>query len=430
MRDRTMPSRNNGEGPAGTSSAATAGSGVPKVRHAFALPGPAAGPTTEFAPATARAAATEGDGATGAGARRPEPARTGPEAGSGPSPDRDTDVEAVAPPPEPAREPVPHPEPESTAEPRAGAPGRAGERADTGPGPDTAGRSGEQSAGEAPDPDSPHDGAAGEADAAPGRPKKPILAAAAIAGAVLVSVPFLMPGPGPDRTSAVAASDSTDGTVLEDRAPRRPGRYAAESPSPSPPSASPRPSPSSEPASPGKADRNKGSDGDDGDDGDKAEERKGTRVREATGRTPTPAEAPGRKSGPAVAAVTAAGDALVSKDSGKCLSAGRGTDGTQLVLSTCNGSAEQRWDFRPDGTIRSKGLCMDVAWASKENGTAIQVARCSGNPAQQFHLNGTEDLVAGIADKCVDVYDGRTTDGTPAILWPCTGSANQTWYRR
>ncbi|MFP8885415.1 ricin-type beta-trefoil lectin domain protein [Streptomyces mangrovi] len=120
----------------------------------------------------------------------------------------------------------------------------------------------------------------------------------------------------------------------------------------------------------------------------------------------------------------------MSKDSGKCLSAGRGTDGTQLVLSTCNGSAEQRWDFRPDGTIRSKGLCMDVAWASKENGTAIQVARCSGNPAQRFHLNETEDLVAGIADKCVDVYDGRTADGTPAILWPCTGSANQTWYRR
>ncbi|WP_338674824.1 ricin-type beta-trefoil lectin domain protein [Streptomyces sp. SCSIO 30461] len=123
-----------------------------------------------------------------------------------------------------------------------------------------------------------------------------------------------------------------------------------------------------------------------------------------------------------------AGYFLIGRDAGMCLHPS--SAGNQLTLAKCDGQDEQRWDFRPDGTIRSKGLCMDVAWGSRENGTAIQVARRSGNPAQQFYLNVTEDLVARIATKCVDIYDGQTANGTPAILWPCTGSANQTWFRR
>ncbi|MFF0117569.1 ricin-type beta-trefoil lectin domain protein [Streptomyces prasinus] len=193
-------------------------------------------------------------------------------------------------------------------------------------------------------------------DATPGRPKKSVLAAATVAGAVLVSVPFLLSGyDDRDRSAAAVVADSSDGTVLKEKDKSPAG---------------------GEPAS-----------------------------------------------------VPVAGDTLVSQASEKCLSAGRGTDGTRLTLQSCNGSAGQRWAFRSDGTIRARGRCMGVAWGTQRNGTVIQVSDCSGNPAQQFHVNGAGDLVAGITGKCVDVLAGRTADGSPAHLWSCVDAAHQKWYR-
>lgn len=76
------------------------------------------------------------------------------------------------------------------------------------------------------------------------------------------------------------------------------------------------------------------------------------------------------------------------------------------------------------------GLCMDVAWGSRENGAVIQLAWCSGNPAQQFRLNAASDLVNPQADKCVDVKDALTGNGTRLQLWECNGDDNQKWSRR
>ncbi|MET8172258.1 RICIN domain-containing protein [Streptomyces clavifer] len=124
---------------------------------------------------------------------------------------------------------------------------------------------------------------------------------------------------------------------------------------------------------------------------------------------------------------TVTGQTLTGRQSGKCLSGG--SAGTPLTIRACQGSADQQWEFRSDGTVRSLGLCMDLVGASKGNGTAVRVASCTGAAAQQFHLNATDDLVSRFATKCVDVYDSRSADGTRAILWPCTGAANQTWTR-
>ncbi|MFB8775242.1 ricin-type beta-trefoil lectin domain protein [Streptomyces broussonetiae] len=395
--------------PAATGAAAA--SGTPRVRQAFALPAAPAGapeptPPSGPGPATEESGPcprTRTDGETG-----PVPVAV-PVPAPGPGFDADADADADG-------APAPAPRPAATTAPEPSLPPTV---------PDT------------PDkldaPGSPRTSEASEAaaDGVAGRVKKPVLAAAAIAGAVLVAVPFLITGPDRDRTGVTAKADPSAGTVLDGQEPERPGRYVVEAPSPSGPSGSPSKSASG------------------GDGGEKA-----TRQPVAPEPDTTPAKATttarppkaGAAAGaadtseakatstpakePTESAVAVVGDTLVSKDSGKCLSSGPGTDGTQLMLWTCNGSAAQRWDFRPDGTIRSQGLCMDVAWGSTQNGTAIQVARCSGNPAQQFYLNSTDDLVATIATKCVDIYDGQTGNGTPAVLWPCTGTANQTWYRR
>ncbi|MFJ5214151.1 ricin-type beta-trefoil lectin domain protein [Streptomyces sp. NPDC088354] len=132
--------------------------------------------------------------------------------------------------------------------------------------------------------------------------------------------------------------------------------------------------------------------------------------------------------------VTVPGVRIRSSASGRCIditnaSDGIGRDGSRLRIWDCGGAASQKWDFRSDGSVHSLGLCMDLAWASTANGTAVQLAKCNGGWAQQFVLNSAGDLVNPHADKCVDVVDKATGNGTTLQLWTCYGTSNQKWYR-
>ncbi|MFD4507963.1 ricin-type beta-trefoil lectin domain protein [Streptomyces sp. NPDC058457] len=127
---------------------------------------------------------------------------------------------------------------------------------------------------------------------------------------------------------------------------------------------------------------------------------------------------------------TVPGVKLVGTGSGRCIDVtDAGGDGTRLEILDCSGAAKQKWVFQSDGTIRSLGLCMDLAWANTANGTAIQVAKCSGNRAQLFYLSAQGDLVSALADKCVDVTDNGTANGTKLQLWTCAGTPNQKWHK-
>ena len=122
--------------------------------------------------------------------------------------------------------------------------------------------------------------------------------------------------------------------------------------------------------------------------------------------------------------------ALVSAASGKCLGAATSLVGTRLQIWPCDGSMGQKWTMNSNGTITSVGFCMDAEGGSSANLTHIQIASCNTNPAQLFRVNSAEDLYSSFANKCVDVYDGQTANGSYVVLWPCTGTPNQTWYLR
>ncbi|WP_265569006.1 serine/threonine protein kinase [Streptomyces hygroscopicus] len=129
------------------------------------------------------------------------------------------------------------------------------------------------------------------------------------------------------------------------------------------------------------------------------------------------------------AAAAPPGQLIIGFASNRCIDVTGNTsaDGTPLQIWDCGEAANQRWQFYPDGTLRSMGKCMDVAWGSTANGAAIQLANCSGNPAQQFRLNAASDLVNPQADKCVDVKDQATGIGAGLQLWDCAGTASQKW---
>ncbi|MER5556387.1 RICIN domain-containing protein [Streptomyces sp. NPDC002793] len=134
------------------------------------------------------------------------------------------------------------------------------------------------------------------------------------------------------------------------------------------------------------------------------------------------------KSGSSGESSSVPGVSIRSHHSGRCIDVTDGEgDGTPLQIWGCSGAAQQTWRFMDDGTVRSMGLCMDVAWGATGNGAVIQLARCSGHPAQQFRLNSSHDLVNPQADKCVDVREQQVANGSRLQLWDCNGQDYQKW---
>ncbi|WP_431884616.1 ricin-type beta-trefoil lectin domain protein [Micromonospora wenchangensis] len=174
---------------------------------------------------------------------------------------------------------------------------------------------------------------------------------------------------------------------------------------PAPPSASPSPSPTATPpASPSPSPQ-------------------------GSSAAPPPPPSPSAK--PAAAPTRPAGTKqLVGKETGLCVTAGT-SDGVRAVLNKCREERSQWWDFRSDGSVRANGLCLDVAWGEKKDGTPVQVAVCSGNPAQKWEwieYNGRTSLFNRETDRCLDV-DGHGV-GAPMMSWICVFNPKQTFSRR
>ncbi|MFF8983129.1 ricin-type beta-trefoil lectin domain protein [Streptomyces globisporus] len=268
-----------------------------------------------------------------------------------------------------------------------------------------------------------------------GRPGKAALAGAAVVGALLVSVPFLVLAgnndDGPERTKAAGA-----GTVLDGSGPEAPGEFAVTAPETSAPAeggkkgekdeTKPEKAGNAVPAIPptdgGKEQAKQ-------DDGPKDPPKKADSSKDKP-----KAGSGGGKNQPAKAqpAVTFSGPvSFRSHLSGRCLDVpGHNfNDGQPLFMWDCNGADAQKWRFGSDGTIRARDKCLDVANANFANGSRIQLAWCNGSAAQKFTLNGAHDLVNTVVGKCVDIPNHSKGRGpeTYLILWECTGLDNQKW---
>ncbi|MEU6290892.1 ricin-type beta-trefoil lectin domain protein [Streptomyces sp. NPDC046988] len=152
-------------------------------------------------------------------------------------------------------------------------------------------------------------------------------------------------------------------------------------------------------------------------------------------------KAPGDKAGSPAGSTPGAGQEtsaapsgvrVVSHASQRCLDVvgGRPVTGTRLMIWDCSAdSVSQRWTFPADGTMRSLGMCVQLARGSTADGAELQLARCDGGDAQRFELNHRHDIVSGLANKCADVQDALTDNGTRIQLWSCNGLDQQKWSR-
>ncbi|MGW3441671.1 ricin-type beta-trefoil lectin domain protein [Streptomyces bacillaris] len=272
-----------------------------------------------------------------------------------------------------------------------------------------------------------------------GRPGKAALAGAAVVGALLVSVPFLVLAGNKDdeprRPSAAAA-----GTVLDGNGQEAPGDFAVVAPETSaPPTTEPaeekrtppkaaNPVPAGPPAAPsadGKEEAKK-------DDGPKDPPKKADPPKTESKAEPKAQPKPKNQPAKAQPAVTFRGPfSFRSHLSGRCIDVpGHNfNDGQPLFMWDCNGADAQKWRIGSDGTIRARDKCLDVANAVFRNGTPIQLAWCNGSAAQKFDLNPAHDLVNTVVGMCVNIPNNSKSRGpsTYLVLWECTGRDNQKW---
>ncbi|MDX6279983.1 MAG: hypothetical protein QOH03_1054, partial [Kribbellaceae bacterium] len=124
---------------------------------------------------------------------------------------------------------------------------------------------------------------------------------------------------------------------------------------------------------------------------------------------------------------------LQSEGSKRCIDvkdgrAGSGNDGTPLQVWDCTKGVGQTWAFNPDGTVRSLGQCMDLAWGSIAENTPVQLVACNGNAAQQFRVTQKNELINPAAEgKCITADKGD--NGGRLFLRRCTGTPTQQWQQ-
>jgi hypothetical protein len=113
---------------------------------------------------------------------------------------------------------------------------------------------------------------------------------------------------------------------------------------------------------------------------------------------------------------------------GKCVdvAAANNTNGTQIQLFTCNGTAAQSWTHSGN-SYQALGKCLDVSAGGTANGTKVQLWDCNGTGAQSWTHTASNQLVNTNSGRCLDATGVSSADGTPLQIWDCSGGANQVW---
>jgi hypothetical protein len=137
---------------------------------------------------------------------------------------------------------------------------------------------------------------------------------------------------------------------------------------------------------------------------------------------------------PAVAGATALTDPtgpIASRSiAGKCIDvAGASTNnGTPVQIYPCNGTAAQRWTVSSDGTLRALGKCMDVQGGGTADATPVQLYDCNGSGAQQWRPQGSGQVLNPQSGRCLNVWNPAGSN-EQLILWDCTNAPipNEGW---
>jgi hypothetical protein len=101
------------------------------------------------------------------------------------------------------------------------------------------------------------------------------------------------------------------------------------------------------------------------------------------------------------------------------------TQGTQVVMSTCEGFTDQTWTTEANGTFQFKGRCLDTAGGGTTSGTGTVLDKCTGATSQEWQPAANYELVNQASGLCLT--DPSLTSGTQLVIESCAGTDNQLW---
>ncbi|KQO97616.1 PQQ-dependent sugar dehydrogenase [Leifsonia sp. Leaf264] len=134
---------------------------------------------------------------------------------------------------------------------------------------------------------------------------------------------------------------------------------------------------------------------------------------------------------PADAALAATGKPIVGVASKRCLDieGGSKTAGTQTVLGTCDGKADQRWSRTAAGELRvfDGARCLQAGSAVSAAGRKAVIASCTGAASQKWSYTSAKTLKHTTSGWCLDVRGAKTAAGSQVYLHACTTGTNQKW---
>ena len=104
---------------------------------------------------------------------------------------------------------------------------------------------------------------------------------------------------------------------------------------------------------------------------------------------------------------------------------------------TCNGGANQRWEFVDLGNGQSairnvnSGLVLDVAGDSRANGANVQQFPWNGGKNQRWTTRGSNnnfELVNVNSGKCMEVQGAGRGNNVNIVQFQCNSKTNQRWF--
>ncbi|MFC0439886.1 ricin-type beta-trefoil lectin domain protein [Kutzneria buriramensis] len=100
----------------------------------------------------------------------------------------------------------------------------------------------------------------------------------------------------------------------------------------------------------------------------------------------------------------------------------------EAVLLTVAGTDEPGTGTRVGRIVgKQSNRCLDIDNSSTTNGTQAQLWDCNGQDNQRWTYTAGKQLTIYGGTKCLDAMNAGTTPGTPVVIWDCNGQGNQQW---
>lgn len=100
---------------------------------------------------------------------------------------------------------------------------------------------------------------------------------------------------------------------------------------------------------------------------------------------------------------------------------------TKVELDSCLGFATQNLTVQANGEIQVFGLCLDTVGEAGTAGTLVDLNTCTGGPTQTWTSVAQGTALTDGLGMCLDDPGSNTTNGTDLDIATCTGGKNQQW---